>query len=86
MSEVELEAMDVFDQIMHEPDMCIDMMMQPGDLQLVNNYTVMHSRTSFEDHDDLSLRRRKLWLWLKLPGARELGYPFQGRDGFPDPA
>ena len=86
MSEVELEAMDVFDQIMHEPDMRIDMMMQPGDLQLVNNYTVMHSRTSFEDHDDLSLRRRKLWLWLKLPGARELGYPFQGRDGFPDPA
>ena len=32
------------------------MMMQPGDLQLVNNYTVMHSRTSFEDHDDLALR------------------------------
>ena len=86
MSEVELEAMDVFDQIMHEPDMRIDMMMQPGDLQLVNNYTVMHSRTSFEDHDDLALRRRKLRLWLKLPGARELGYPFQGRHGFPDPA
>ena len=86
MSEVELEAMDVFDQIMHEPDMRIDMMMQPGDLQLVNNYTVMHSRTSFEDHDDLALRRRKLRLWLKLPGARELGYSFQGRHGFPDPA
>ena len=86
MSPVELEAMDVFDQIMHEPDMRIDMMMQPGDLQLVNNYTVMHSRTSFEDHDDLALRRRKLRLWLKLPGARRLGYPFQGRHGFPDPA
>ena len=85
MSPVELEAMDVFDQIMHEPDMRVDMMMQPGDLQLVNNYTVMHSRTSFEDHDDLALRRRKLRLWLKLPGARQLGYPFQGRHGFPDP-
>jgi hypothetical protein len=86
LSSVEHEAMDVFDQIMHEPDMRIDMMMQPGDLQLVNNYTVMHSRTSFEDHDDLALRRRKLRLWLKLPGARQLGYVFQGRHGFPDPA
>ena len=86
LSEVEREAMDAFDKIMHEPDMPIDMMMQPGDLQLVNNYTVMHSRTSFEDHDDLALRRRKLRLWLKLPGARQLGYAFQGRHGFPDPA
>ena len=86
LSSVEHEAMDVFDQIMHEPDMRIDMMMQPGDLQLVNNYTVMHSRNSFEDHDDLALRRRKLRLWLKLPGARQLGYVFQGRHGFPDPA
>jgi hypothetical protein len=62
------------------------MMMQPGDLQLVNNYSVMHSRTSFEDHDDAYLRRCKLRLWLKLPGARQLGYAFEGRHGFPDPA
>jgi hypothetical protein len=46
----------------------------------------MHSRTSFEDHDDAHLRRRKLRLWLKLPGARQLAYPFEGRHGFPDPA
>lgn len=86
LTTVEHEAMDVFDKIMHEPDMRIDMMMQPGDLQLVNNYSVMHSRTSFEDDNDLALRRRKLRLWLKLPGARQLGYPFEGRHGFPDPA
>ena len=86
LTPVEHEAMDVFDQIMHEPDMRVDMMMQPGDLQLVNNYSVMHSRTSFEDHDDLRLRRRKLRLWLKLPAARQLGYRFEGRHGFPDPA
>ena len=85
LSAVEHEAMDVFDKIMHEPEMRIDMMMQPGDLQLVNNYSVMHSRTSFEDYDDVALRRRKLRLWLKLPGARQLGYPFEGRHGFPDP-
>ena len=68
MSEVELEAMDLFDQIMHEPDMRIDMMMQPGDLQLVNNYTVMHSRTSFEDHDDLAVS----YTHLTLPTIREV--------------
>ena len=85
LSPVELEAFDLIDSIMREDNMRVDMMMQPGDLQLVNNYTVMHSRTSFEDHDDPRLRRKKLRIWLKTEGSRQLGYDFPGRDGFPDP-
>lgn len=85
LSAIELEAFDLIDAIVHDESMRIDMMMEPGDLQLVNNYAVMHSRTSFEDFDDLELRRKKLRLWLRTPGARELAYDFPGRDGFPDP-
>jgi len=85
LSSVEIEAFDRLDDIMQKKEMRIDMMMQPGDLQLVNNYTVLHSRTSFEDYEDLQLRRKKLRLWLKNPFARQLGYEFPGRDGFPNP-
>ena len=85
LSPIELEAFDQIDAILHDASMRIDMMMKPGDLQLVNNYAVMHSRTSFEDSDDVARRRLKLRLWLKLPGARQLAYPFEGRHGFPDP-
>jgi hypothetical protein len=85
LSAVELEAFDIIDSIIHDKSMRIDMLMEPGDLQLVNNYVVMHSRTSFEDFDDIQLRRKKLRLWLRTQGSRELGYDFPGRDGFPDP-
>ena len=82
LSPIEKEALDLFDEIMMSPDMRIDMMMEPGDIQFANNYTVLHSRTSFEDYDDLDLRRKKLRLWLKMENARTLAPDFPGRNGF----
>ena len=40
------EAFDLVDSIMQQDNMRVDMMMQLGDFQLVNNYTVLHSQTS----------------------------------------
>ena len=85
LSKVEVEALDCFDRIMHSPDIRVDMLMEPGDLQFANNYAVLHSRTDFEDHEDAALRRRMLRLWLKMPNARELAPEFPGRNGFPRP-
>lgn len=85
LSAIEREAFDLIDSIIHDESMRINMLMEPGDLQLVNNYVVMHSRTSFEDFDDIQQRRKKLRLWLRTPGSRELAYDFPGRDGFPAP-
>jgi hypothetical protein len=45
----------------------------------------MHSRTSFEDFREIERRRKKLRLWLRCENARELGYDFPGREGFPAP-
>ena len=83
LSNIEIEALDLMDFIMEKKNLRLDMMLEPGDLQLVNNYNVLHSRTSFEDYEKLSYRRKKLRLWLKSRHARNLGYIFQGRNGFP---
>ena len=83
LSNIEIEALDLMDFIMEQKNLRLDMMLEPGDLQLVNNYNVLHSRTSFEDYEKLSYRRKKLRLWLKSRHARNLGYIFQGRNGFP---
>ncbi|MEN9780128.1 MAG: hypothetical protein RL014_1276 [Pseudomonadota bacterium] len=85
LSKVEIEALDLFDSVMHDPAMRIDMMLEPGDLQFANNYAVLHSRTDFVDHTDPALRRRMLRLWLKMPNARVLAPEFPGRNGFPAP-
>ncbi len=46
------------------------MQFQPGDIQFLNNYTALHTRTAFEDWPDPA-RRRVLWrLWLRIPDFR----------------
>lgn len=82
MPEDKRAALDLFDEIMMTPGMRVDMMMEPGDIQFANNYAVLHSRTAFEDHHDLTRRRKKLRLWLKMPNARQLAPEFPGRNGF----
>lgn len=81
----ETAALDLFDDVMMDPTMRVDMMMQPGDIQFANNYTVLHSRTAFEDHAAQDRRRKKLRLWLKMPNARQLAPDFPGRNGFSEP-
>jgi hypothetical protein len=83
LSNVEKEALDIFDSIIHDPDIRLDMMLEPGDIQFANNYAVMHSRTNFEDFPELEKRRRLLRLWLKMPNARQLASEFPGRNGIP---
>jgi alpha-ketoglutarate-dependent taurine dioxygenase len=52
LSRVEMAACDVFDSILADPDLRLDMLLEPGDIQFANNYAVLHSRTGFEDHED----------------------------------
>ncbi|WP_144424784.1 TauD/TfdA family dioxygenase [Acinetobacter equi] len=83
LSQVQIEALNIFDEISHDPNLRLDMMLEPGDMQFCNNYCVMHSRSSFEDDDDLRNRRKLLRLWLKMPNARKLAQDFPGRNGIP---
>ena len=85
LSPVEIEALDLFDEVIHLPELRLDMMLEPGDMQFANNYAVLHSRNGFEDHEAADQRRKLLRLWLKMPNARELAPEFPGRNGFPDP-
>lgn len=83
LSNVEIEALDLIDSTLNDPDIRLDMMMEPGDIQFANNYTIFHSRTSFEDYDELERKRLLYRLWLKMPNARELAPDFPGRNGIP---
>ncbi|GHH00004.1 TauD/TfdA family dioxygenase [Pseudodonghicola xiamenensis] len=85
LSKVEIEALDLFDEIIMSNRLRLDMMLEPGDLQFANNYAVLHSRNSFEDSDDPEQMRKLLRLWVKMPNARELAPEFPGRNGFPIP-
>ncbi len=81
ISQVQKEALDLFDHFIHDPDLRLDMMLESGDIQFCNNYAVMHSRTGFIDDEHPEKNRKLLRLWLKMPNARMLSPEFPGRNG-----
>jgi len=83
-SSLEQRALDTFDQIAHSPEFRMDYLMQPGDIAFFNNYTVLHTRTEFFDHDDPNKKRHLLRLWLKAWNPRPLNQevtPYRERKG-----
>jgi hypothetical protein len=74
---LEQQALDLVVELSYSAAFRLDMDLLPGDMQLCNNYTVMHSRTEFEDWPEPDRRRHMLRLWLSLHEPRPLA------DGFP---
>jgi hypothetical protein len=74
---LEQRALDLVAELSYSERFRLDMDLLPGDMQLCNNYTVMHSRTEFEDWPEPDRRRHMLRLWLAMREARPLA------DGFP---
>lgn len=58
------EACDLFDRLAASPEIHLDMEFRPGDIQVLNNHWIMHSRTAYEDFPEPERRRHLLRLWL----------------------
>ena len=50
-------ALALAERIANDPAFHIEMRFQPGDVQLLNNGTVLHSREEYTDEDDPAQRR-----------------------------
>lgn len=77
----QVEAMDLWDEILDRPDVHLTMDLEPGDMQFVHNHSLLHDRTAFVDRPEPSRRRHLLRLWVSLPGDRELPPVFAERYG-----
>jgi hypothetical protein len=66
------EAMEYFDAVLRRPENMFCMHLEPGDLQILCNQTMLHSRTSFQDHADADRKRTLYRLWLARPDSRRL--------------
>jgi alpha-ketoglutarate-dependent taurine dioxygenase len=64
LSSEDVAALDVFEEVMRRPDVAVRVPMERGDLQLVSNTFLLHSRTSYEDYAEPERKRHYLRLWL----------------------
>ena len=81
LSAEHVEALDMFDALANNPELCFGMQLQPGDLQFVYNHSQLHDRTGFLDWPDPNQRRHLMRLWLSIEGDRPLAECFKERYG-----
>ncbi|MBI3709217.1 MAG: TauD/TfdA family dioxygenase [Proteobacteria bacterium] len=65
-----VEALDFFDAVAAREDLRLHFMLEPGEIMLTSNFTVLHARTAFQDHDEPERKRHLLRLWLDVPNGR----------------
>jgi TfdA family taurine catabolism dioxygenase TauD len=66
LSGSERETLDLYDSIAASPSLYLDMDLEPGDIQLLSNHTILHARTAYEDHPEPERKRHLLRLWVSL--------------------
>jgi hypothetical protein len=71
MGEAERAVLDHFEEVTKRPELMLEFTLQPGEIYFINNYTILHARTAFDDGDAEEDRRRHLLrLWLEVPEMR----------------
>ena len=78
----EKAALDCVDALANDARLRLDMDFQVGDIQLLNNYTILHSRTEFEDWPEPERKRHLLRLWLTFREALPLSADFPRQLGY----
>jgi hypothetical protein len=65
LTEVQIEALRAVERMADDPINHVLMDLQPGDMQFINNYHVLHGRTAYEDDRRAGQIRHLKRLWLE---------------------
>lgn len=71
-----LEALDTVSRMANEPEFNVYMDLEPGEMQFINNYHVLHGRTAYEDDVANGYKRhlKRLWLATRYLKSRPPGF------------
>ena len=84
LTALQQEAIDYVHELGTREDMRVDMMLEPGDIQIINNFITLHARSNYIDHDD-GRKRYLLRMWINLEDSVQLSPDFASfvRRGIP---
>lgn len=72
LNEAQIEALNAFDQVSTAPENRLAFFLERGDMIVINNYTVMHARTSFQNFPEPERKRHLVRLWLDQKDFRHV--------------
>ena len=79
LTDGQLAAMKAYDELVADPDLRVEMRLEPGEMQFVNNYHVLHGRRSYVDDAASGKVRwlKRLWLATDVLGSNDRPERFQ---------
>ena len=79
LTPLQRDAVDCVERMAMDPEFRLPMLLEPGDIQILDNHSMLHSRTEYVDHDAPQDKRLLLRLWTHLRDGRELAPDFANR-------
>jgi Taurine catabolism dioxygenase TauD, TfdA family len=85
LTELEKASLAFFEEVARRDEVRLELRLAPGEASFINNYEMLHARTSFVDYDDEPNKKRLLYrLWLQgeppRPMRKEV-HLYQNRSG-----
>ncbi len=72
LSDMERNAITTIAELAMRPDLRLDITLRAGDVQMLNNHMMLHTRTSYEDFDEPDKKRFLIRSWSNMPNSRPL--------------
>ncbi len=66
---IQREALMMVQEIANRPELMLTMAFQEGDIQLLNNHTMLHAREAYEDFPEPGRERHLLRMWIAVDDA-----------------
>jgi alpha-ketoglutarate-dependent taurine dioxygenase len=76
LTEEDVVAFNLFDEVARAPENRLSFFLERGDMIVINNYTVMHARTQFQNFPEPERQRRLIRLWLDHEDFRDVPREF----------
>jgi hypothetical protein len=67
---IQREALEMVQEIANRPELMLTMEFREGDIQLINNHTMLHARAAYEDYPEPGRERHLLRMWIAVDDAR----------------
>ncbi|PIE47046.1 MAG: hypothetical protein CSA42_05625 [Gammaproteobacteria bacterium] len=65
---IEVQAQNAIKEVLwNRPELYLENLMEPGDMQFANNRICLHARTDYTDYPEIERARLLLRVWLQLP-------------------
>ena len=81
LTQKQIDVMNLLDEIIAEGKLILPMSFEPGDIQIIHNHQIFHSRSDFENWPEPERQRHLLRLWVSPLAGRPLPDYFAARWG-----